>query len=351
MSYKRHGLSIPLKQIIERLNKIYNTEEFRNRYGFDHYDYTLITEESYKNAHSKVLIKCNIHGTIFENSINGHLYGKGCRICGRMVKSLKRKPTNLKIDSELIKLKLPVKRIGEVDRSITKIEWQCLVCKHIWKASPNAMLNKSKSRSKTKSSGCPECKRITISKLIMISNEEFLKRANEIHDNEYEYLSEYKGTEHLIKMKHKKCQEIFYQKANLHINHRQGCPSCVEYKSEKRIRILLSRSKNIKFVGQMQFEDCINPLTKRKFKFDFCVYDLKGNIKCLIEFDGMDHFHPSEKLLKTNPKRYNIENYMYTKFKDIIKNNYCKSKNIKLIRIPYWNRNEIESIIKQFVEL
>ncbi|MCB2315620.1 hypothetical protein [Clostridium tagluense] len=31
---------------------------------------------------------------------------------------------------------------------------------------------------------------------------------------------------------------------------------------------------------------------------------------------------------------------------DKIKNNYCKDNNINLIRIPYWEKNNIEQILK-----
>lgn len=36
---------------------------------------------------------------------------------------------------------------------------------------------------------------------------------------------------------------------------------------------------------------------------------------------------------------------------DAIKTNYCKQNGIKLIRIPYWNLNNIESILDKELEV
>ena len=33
------------------------------------------------------------------------------------------------------------------------------------------------------------------------------------------------------------------------------------------------------------------------------------------------------------------------------KNNYCKNNNIRLLRIPYYKKNDIEAIIKDFLNL
>jgi len=44
----------------------------------ERYDYSLV---NYKNAITKVIVKCNIHG-IFEQTPSGHLSGRGCRLCG-----------------------------------------------------------------------------------------------------------------------------------------------------------------------------------------------------------------------------------------------------------------------------
>ena len=41
------------------------------------------------------------------------------------------------------------------------------------------------------------------------------------------------------------------------------------------------------------------------------------------------------------------ESFKRTQYHDQIKNQYCEDHNIKLIRIPYWDENNIELILSQ----
>lgn len=117
------------------------------------------------------------------------------------------------------------------------------------------------------------------------------------------------------------------------INHK-GCPKCKSSKGENRIKDFLVNN-NIIFEEQYWFKDCrnINPLP-----FDFAIFE-EGNIKLLIEYDGEQHYKPyrtengEEKLRKIQKN-------------DNIKNEYCNNNDIDLLRIPYWDFNIIEDILK-----
>ena len=61
----------------------------------------------------------------------------------------------------------------------------------------------------------------------------------------------------------------------------------------------------------------------------------------IIEFDGQHHYKIT----------YSVEHYETTVRHDKIKNDYCKSHNIDLLRIPYWECNNIESIIADELNL
>lgn len=102
--------------------------------------------------------------------------------------------------------------------------------------------------------------------------------------------------------------------------------SCKESTGEERIRKFLELN-GIDFVQEKRFDDCrdVKPLP-----FDF--YVPKNNL--IIEFDGAQHFKET----------YHMD-YETTKRHDDIKNQYCKDNNINLLRIPYWEGNNIESII------
>ena len=229
-----------------------------------------------------------------------------------------------------------------------------------------------------------------------LTNVEFIKKANEIHNNKYDYsLSNYINTRTKIEIichlhgkfeqtpsnhiynksgclkcdqeNHKmntikfinKAKEIHknkydyslttYSDSYTHINiicpthgefqqnpynhlNYHGCPLCIESKGENTIREILE-TNNIKYISQKSFNGCTY---KRKLKFDFYLYD--KNI--CIEYDGIQHFEPNDFF---GGKKYFNE----TKKKDNIKNIFCSKNNIKLIRISY--KDDIKSKLLQYL--
>lgn len=101
-------------------------------------------------------------------------------------------------------------------------------------------------------------------------------------------------------------------------------------KGEDLIDYLLQESGFV-YERQKTFEDCINPKTGYKLRFDFYLPDYNA----CIEYDGEQHFK-----YKNNGWN-NEENFKKTTERDGIKTKYCKEKNIKLIRIPYTDYDKI----------
>ena len=108
--------------------------------------------------------------------------------------------------------------------------------------------------------------------------------------------------------------------------------SCKESVGEQRIREYLELN-NIDFVQEKRFGDCRNI---KPLPFDFYLPDYN----MCIEFDGQQHY---EDVGYGNHKR-TVEH-------DKIKNQYCKDNNINLLRIPYWDGNDIEKIISKQLNL
>jgi hypothetical protein len=102
--------------------------------------------------------------------------------------------------------------------------------------------------------------------------------------------------------------------------HTTSC-GCLKSKGEQKIASLLSHHK-ILYTPQYTFPDCV---TENGFpcRFDFGILDEYHRLRCLIEYDGIQHFEESNFDLQKN------------KMRDAIKNDYCKQHNIPLIRIPY----------------
>jgi hypothetical protein len=99
---------------------------------------------------------------------------------------------------------------------------------------------------------------------------------------------------------------------------------------------------HIKNKREYTFNDCF---FKNKLRFDFAILDDYRNVLCLIEFDGKQHFEPKS-FGKDKSEKRKQECFEDVKIKDNIKTKYCKEKNIKLIRIPYWEIDNIETILK-----
>lgn len=107
--------------------------------------------------------------------------------------------------------------------------------------------------------------------------------------------------------------------------HSCGClgNSYAEYQIEQ---ILIAN--NINFGREIKFEDLLSP-KKAPLRFDFGIYNNKNELLYLIEFDGRQHiFGPEAGWRQDGNSLEEIQ------IRDNLKNNYCKEKNIPLIRIP-----------------
>lgn len=148
-------------------------------------------------------------------------------------------------------------------------------------------------------------------------------------------VSDYTLSHDKITVRCKKEGHIFETTFDRISNSGCGCPCCREYKGEVKIREILEKN-NIKLKGQYRFKDCKD---KSTLPFDFYIPDL--NIA--IEYDGVQHFEPIDFSGQGMDKA--IEELKDRKRKDDIKTQYCKDNNIKLIRIPYWEFDNIENIL------
>lgn len=113
--------------------------------------------------------------------------------------------------------------------------------------------------------------------------------------------------------------EILVQHTYLTTGETKSC-GCIKSGGELEIEYLL-KENNINFVEQYSFPQLKNKIVLR---FDFALLDEKNKLKYLIEFDGEQHYMPS--------------NGHFSKERaeaDIKKNKYCLDNNIPLLRIPY----------------
>lgn len=164
-----------------------------------------------------------------------------------------------------------------------------------------------------------------------LTTEEFIKRAEEIHNGKYDYsLVDYKNASTKVKII---CLEhgIFEQRACSHLEGR-GCPNCVKNKGEEKIENWLIKN-NFKYKKFYKFQDLKD---ERLLSYDFFLPD--ENI--LIESNGQQHYKPIG--IFDGRKKF-----LKQKHHDWLKRKYAKDNGYKLLVIPYWNFKNINHILEE----
>lgn len=110
---------------------------------------------------------------------------------------------------------------------------------------------------------------------------------------------------------------------------------CIKSVGETIIAQLLNQN-NIKFKKEYSFDDL---KYIDKLRFDFAIFDDNNNLLHLVEYDGDQHF------ITHNSGWNNQENLNKIQIRDTLKNEYCKEKGIKLIRIKYDENITFEKIM------
>jgi len=271
------------------------------------YDYSLV---DYVSAHKKVTIICSEHGC-FEQEPNDHTRGFGCRRCAKTEKYT----TNEFID------KAKDIHSEKYDYSLVNYVTAKKGINIICKKHGNFVQTPYKHLC---GQGCPKC-----ADNINLTTEEFIRRAFMVHKNNYNYsLVDYVSA-------HKKVTIVcnlhgeFKQKPSSHLMGR-GCPTCKQSVGEKKISKFLEKNK-IMFESEKKFEGCKN---KNHLLFDF--YIPKQNI--LIEYDGKQHFKPIDFF-------GGVQGFTNQKNNDKLKNKFAKEKGIKLLRIPYYDIDNIDYLL------
>lgn len=200
-AHKQTHLRINQEQFIERAKKVHG----------DKYDYS---QTAYVNMHTKVTIICPIHGIFLQNP-QTHVSGSGCPKCKRdkhIERITKGLPYFLERAHEVHGDKYDYSKVEYVNRQ-KKV---CIICpKHgEFYQSPE---------SHVQGHGCIRCGNSQEKK--HLTNNEFIKRAKEIHGNKYDYSKvKYKNSTEKICIICSNHGE-FWQRPSEHLKG-SGCYTC-----------------------------------------------------------------------------------------------------------------------------
>jgi hypothetical protein len=183
--------------------------------------------------------------------------------------------------------------------------------------------------------GCPYCGKINRGLSRRKTIEEFIVDIQRVNPD-IEIVGDYLGAHKPIKCRCKIDNHVWESYPCNLLNGSAGCPICNMSSGERAI-IEFLESLNISYTKQKTFEGCSDIMPLR-----FDVYDEENNIA--IEFQGEQHYFPVD--FAGYGDEYATEQYKKLKTRDKIKEDYCAANNIRLIKIPYWERgNEQEFLI------
>lgn len=289
-------------------------------------DCKLLSKE-YINYDTKMGFKCKC-GNEFEISYDKFLHQnkRQCNECGSKSSYKNRTKTTEQFKNEVYKLVGNEYRVlSDYKTAKAKIKMIHDDCGYIYYVRPDNFLNGTR---------CPYC-----FGNIKKTTKEFTKEVYDLVGDEYEVLGNYINSDEPIMMKHNLCGQMWEVRPYHFIGNSSRCPYCFESKGEQKVKKYLENN-NIYFTIQEKFDNCRNI---KLLPFDFYL----PNCNLLIEYDGEQHFKPTNFGGISDKKA--LKNFNQTKQNDQIKNQYCKDNDIPLLRIPYWDFDNIEQILEEWL--
>lgn len=292
---------------------------------FDKLGYDVISTE-YINNHTPIEYICRKHP---KNGVQTVLYcniqkGQGaCHACGREKQIQKARRTHEQCQEKVFQKNPHIILITPNPGAQDMV--QCYCKKH------NKNFTKFIRTLYYHESGCEECYREWAQKTTGKLHSEYLKELEKVHP-ELEVLSPYKNNHSYIEVYCKIHDYTYSTNARSLLSKKSCCPKNFITAKEKQVGDVLEKW-GYKITRQKTFPDCRD---SNLLCFDYYLDDF--NIA--IEYDGENHYHPVK--FGTQEKEEALQKHIYTKRHDEIKNEYCKKHNIPLLRIPYWEFEDLE---------
>lgn len=242
----------------------------------------------------------------------------GCKYCagrGKTTEDIKKEviDPNVEIISEYLGCEKP-------------ITCKCKQCGHIWETKTKCLTSNG--------TGCPICNKIKANKSETKTLEKFISEMY-IIDPTIKIIGNYKNTHTLIECECLICGNKWNgYPANL-LNKSASCPACNISNGERQLLNTLDEL-GIKYQHQYTNKNC-----KRINVLKFDAFDTDNNIA--FEYNGEQHYRPVD--YAGNGKIWAQQQFKLCKERDSIKIQYCNDNNIRLIIIPYWEKDNMKDYI------
>lgn len=281
----------------------------------------------YQDSKSEILCHCKIDDYEWYSNPNRLLNGQGCPECGKRKQIKNSTKTHDDFEHEINnKYNGKIILLSKYTGSHDSIDCKCILHNTVWTTTATSLL--------TSSLGCPTCVAEATGDRCRKSNEQFLDELLKVNPDIVP-LEKYIHGHHKIKCLCKIHNYEWYVIPDKLLRRKTGCPKCASYHNERSVDEILD-DWGYKYTAQKRFKDC-----KDKNTLPFDRYLDEFNI--LIEYDGEGHYIPIRRGSMTEQDAE--ENLRITQYHDNIKNEYCKKNNIPLIRIPYWEKDNLEEFL------
>jgi len=281
----------------------------------------------YKEWNSPVECICDDCGYKWKGRAAVLLYGGKCPKCARREANVKESLSIDVIKERLSEVNKDIMIIGDYHGIHKKIECLCLIDGTKWEPIVSHLLSGECS--------CPTCKRERMRARSALSQEQFVSKA-EVKNPNIKIVGKYVNNNTPVLCT---CKihggDILANPRTILYKYGHLCPMCTQSIGESKLLKLLEKY-NIGYISQYSFSDC-----KRINKLRFDAYDEVNKIA--YEYQGEQHYRLAD--FSSKGREWAIQQFELNKQRDQIKREYCKSHNIHLIEIPYWETDNMEDFL------
>jgi hypothetical protein len=286
----------------------------------------------YVRNNRNVTIICRDHGPFLQRPAN-HLEGQGCPRCGKTKQVSGQTKTLHQFIMQAQALHGDRYTYNRVKYSLshTKVLITCGL-HGSFAQTPDSHLS---------GRGCPACARSTRAEVQRSNTKEFLGKATLKHGEKYDYryvtYTDARSRVTIFCPKH----GVFRQTPTRHLTG-SGCPRCSESKGETIVRKVLM-DIGVNFAQEYRIRAC---RFKKPLPFDFAVIDDR-RVLGLVEYHGRQHYEVARFSRVSNEKA--AQNLAVRRWMDAIKSAYCVENKIPLLVIPYWCKDCIGQLVRDFI--
>ena len=272
-------------------------------------EYTLCSD--YVNNSTKVILRHSRCGQTFAITPNNFLKGRRCPHCNKM-----RHKTEEELRAQIRQKNHSMYLLDGYTTVNKPARFYHMDCGRIFEATPASILA---------GKHCPFCYDSTTGK-----SERFQNDLNERFGGRIFLLEQFKGMSTPCMFRCGKCGNSFIAKPKT-LTRFVRCPICADEDPKTKIERFLD-------VAGFQYDRNYNVYESCMLKFDFYIKEL--NIA--IDYNGKFYYNNIKGIKPLNDE----------KGKKKIKDGYCKTHKIKLLRIPFWKYDKIDEILyDMFMEI